>query len=68
MFGDIPYSEAGNPEIQDPAFDPQVQVYSQVIARLDEAISTLNGASSGSIPEDIYFGGDKAKLSQLPIH
>ena len=28
---------------------------------MDEAISTLNGASSGSIPEDIYFGGDKAK-------
>ena len=61
LFGDIPYSEAGNSEIQDPAFDPQVQVYTQVIARLDEAITTLNGASSGSIPEDIYFGGDKAK-------
>jgi hypothetical protein len=61
LFGDIPYSEAGNSEIQDPAFDSQVQVYSQVIARLDEAITTLNSASSGSIPEDIYFGGDKAK-------
>ena len=61
LFGDIPYSEAGNSEIQDPAFDSQVQVYTQVIARLDEAISTLNSASSGSIPEDIYFGGDKAK-------
>ncbi len=61
LFGDIPYSEAGNSEIQDPAFDSQVQVYTQVIARLDEAISTLNSASSGSISEDIYFGGDKAK-------
>ena len=61
LFGDIPYSEAGNSEIQDPAFDPQVQVYSQVISRLDEAITTLNGASSGSISEDIYFGGDKTK-------
>jgi len=61
LFGDIPYSEAGNSEIQDPVFDSQVQVYSQVIARLDEAITILNSASSGSIPEDIYFGGDKAK-------
>ena len=61
IFGDIPYGEAGNPEIQDPAFDSQVQVYTQVIDKLDEAISTLNGASAGSIPEDIYFGGDKVK-------
>lgn len=61
LFGDIPYSEARNSEIQDPAFDGQVSVYNAVIARLDEGIATLNGAASGSVPEDIYFNGDKAK-------
>ena len=61
LWGDIPYSESADPEIQDPAFDGQVSVYSAVIARLDEGISTLNGAPTSTIPEDIYFGGDKAK-------
>lgn len=61
LFGDIPYSEAGNPEISDPVFDPQVSVYTSAIALLDEAIGSLNTGGSASIPEDIYFGGDKAK-------
>lgn len=61
LFGDIPYSEAGNPEIQDPAFDGQIQVYTSVINRLDEGISTLNAAASSIIAEDIYFEGDKNK-------
>ncbi len=61
LFGDIPYSETGNPEISDPIFDSQVSVYTSVIALLDDAIATLNSANSGSIPEDIYYGGDKAK-------
>ena len=61
LFGDIPYSESGNLEISDPIFDSQKSVYSSVITLLDNAISDLNSASSGSISEDIYFGGDKAK-------
>jgi len=61
LFGDIPYSESGNPDISDPVFDSQIDVYTRVIALLDDAIVTLNSASAGSIPEDIYFGGDKAK-------
>ena len=61
LFGDIPYSESGDLEISDPIFDSQIDVYSNVIALLDDAISVLNSASAGSISEDIYFGGDKAK-------
>jgi hypothetical protein len=61
LFGDVPFSEAGNTEISDPVFDPQIDVYTQAIALLDDAIGTLGAASSGSIPEDIYFGGDKVK-------
>ncbi len=61
LFGDVPFSEAGDPEISDPVFDGQVSVYANVIALLDDAIGTLGSASSGSIPEDIYYGGDKDK-------
>ena len=45
----------------DPVFDSQIDVYAGAIALLDEGISTLNSATAGSISEDIYFGGDKAK-------
>ena len=61
LFGDIPFSEAGNLDISDPVFDSQIDVYAGAIALLDEGISTLNSATAGSISEDIYFGGDKAK-------
>ncbi|MGA0049264.1 MAG: SusD/RagB family nutrient-binding outer membrane lipoprotein [Flavobacteriaceae bacterium] len=61
LFGDIPYSEAGNPEISDPKFDNQKEVYTSVIALLDEAIGILQSANSASISEDIYFGGNKNK-------
>ena len=61
LFGDIPYSEAGNLEISDPIFDSQLDVYRDVITLLDNAISDLNSVGTGSISEDIYFGGEKAK-------
>ena len=55
------FSEAGNPEIEDPIYDSQVSVYAGAISLLDEGISTLNGATSSPISEDIYFNGDKNK-------
>lgn len=61
LYGGIPYSEAVNPEISDPVFDSQISVYDAAIALLDEGISTLGSASSGSLDEDIYFDGDTAK-------
>ena len=61
LFGDIPYSESGNPEISDPIFDSQTDVYDAVISDLDQAINVLNAVATSSIPEDIYFGGDKVK-------
>ena len=61
LWGDIPYSEAGNPEIEDPTFDSQTDVYTSVISLLDDGISTLNNASSSPIKEDVYFNGDKDK-------
>tara|TARA_X000000950_G_scaffold270946_1_gene351405 strand:- start:1155 stop:2582 length:1428 start_codon:yes stop_codon:yes gene_type:complete len=61
LWGDIPFSEAGNPEIADPIYDNQVAVYAGAISLLDEGINTLNGATSTPISKDIYFNGDKSK-------
>lgn len=61
LFGDVPYSEVNNPDIEDPKFDAQVDVFNAVLTLLDDAIADLNAASSRTIPEDIYFKGDKDK-------
>ena len=55
LWGDIPYSEAANPEISDPVFDNQISVYNAAISLLDQGITTLQTASSISLSEDIYF-------------
>ncbi len=59
VFGDVPYSQAGDPNNPTPERDPQLQVYNQVIALLDEAITDLQtgqGAPTGGV--DFNFGGD----------
>ena len=61
LWGGIPYSESGNPEIEDPIFDSQTSVYDAAIAKLNAGISTLQSASSSSLSQDIYFGGNKDK-------
>lgn len=61
IFGDVPYSEIGNSTIPDPSFDGQVDVFNDMLALLDDAIATLNTATSQNLLEDIYYGGDKDK-------
>jgi hypothetical protein len=60
VWGDIPYREAlASPT---PAFDPQMQVYSDLHALLDGAITDLtSGAGAGPGIYDLIYGGDKQK-------
>ena len=53
LWGGIPYSEAGNPEIEDPVFDSQISVYNAAIAKLTAGISTLQSAASSSLSQDM---------------
>ncbi len=61
LFGDVPYSQAVNPDIPDPAFDDQVSVLNAAIGLLDQGIADLNNSTSRSVTEDIHFGGNKDK-------
>jgi len=61
LFGNVPYSQINDEEIDDPSFDSQVAVLDAVNALLESAIGDLSGASSRGIDEDIYFGGDAGK-------
>lgn len=59
-WGNIPFSEAVL-GIDDPKFDDQRDVFNQLQILLDEAISDLNSVSGYTLPEDIFFNGDKMK-------
>jgi hypothetical protein len=60
VWGDIPYREAlASPT---PAFDPQMQVYSDLQTLLDGAIADLkSGAGPGPGIYDLMYGGDRQK-------
>jgi starch-binding outer membrane protein, SusD/RagB family len=74
IWGDIPYREAADSTNQTPAFDPQLQVYADVLAQLDSAIFFLAAAPvtpNTGPPTDnaelIYVdrGGDAGALAQV---
>jgi len=60
VWGDIPYREAAG-DVAKPHFDPQLQVYDDVEAKLDQAITDLAGAGPGPGANDFVYGGDVAK-------
>jgi len=60
-YGDVPWSEATNPDITEPAFDPQLQVFAAIQTLLDGAISDLGSGSGGPAEGvDFNFNGDGA--------
>jgi hypothetical protein len=59
-YGDIPYSEAVNPDVEEPPLDDQAAVYAALQTLLDEAIADLGGSGSGPGGVDMAFGGNTA--------
>ena len=69
VWGDIPYREAADSTNPTPAFDPQLQVYADLQAQLDSAITIYlpaAGPSNLGPPQDnaelIYGGRDAAEV------
>jgi starch-binding outer membrane protein, SusD/RagB family len=72
VWGDIPYREAADSTNPTPAFDPQLQVYADLQAQLDSAITIYlpaAGATNLGPPQDnaelIYAGRDAAGLREV---
>ena len=61
-YGDIPWAQATNPEITEPEFEPQLQVFSDIQSLLDAAISDLSSGQGNGPAEgvDFNFNGDAA--------
>jgi len=71
VFGEIPYSEAGDPDILLPKFDTQLDIYKGVIADLDAAMATIGSATRTGDgvddlgENDIYCGGDLQQWKRM---
>jgi len=66
IYGDIPFSEANQfPDIENPKFDGQVSVYSNVQGLLDDAITNLQNSTGLIASVDLFYGGDAAKWTKL---
>jgi len=59
IWGDIPYSEANNPDIRNPKLDNQLEVYAALQTLLTSAIADLeSGEGDGPGDNDLVYGGD----------
>src|SRR5919112_859991 len=62
IWGDIPYREAADSTNETPAFDPQLQVYGDVLAQLDSAVLFLAAAPG---PPNVGPPADNSELVYL---
>ena len=59
MYGDVPYFDAGKGFLEGidlPRYDPQSEIYADMLKELEEALAQLNGTGFGSA--DFVYGGD----------
>ncbi|NIJ53297.1 SusD/RagB family nutrient-binding outer membrane lipoprotein [Dyadobacter arcticus] len=64
-FGNIPYTEAMNPENPLPKYDDAKTVYDAILVRLDAALGMITPASAGFTAGDLIYKGDMAKWSKF---
>ncbi len=61
IFGDVPYSQINQEEVDDPVFDGQISVLDAAIGLLDAAIADLSSTPGRGLSQDIYYNGDSGK-------
>lgn len=60
-YGNIPYSEALNPEIIYPRYESGAEVYNDIIRRLDAAIASMKPGAESFGTADLMYGGEVAQ-------
>lgn len=66
LHGDIPYSEAGQPEEYPyPKYDKQEDIYKDLLKELDEAQANLGSGTASLGTQELFYNGDVAKLKKL---
>jgi len=68
LHGDIPYSEAGQAVISDilqPKYDPQSEIYPDMLKELEESVALLGSGTSEFGDADLMFQGDLDKWKRF---
>lgn len=68
LYGDVPYSEAGKAVLEGitkPKYDPQSEIYADMLNELQEAAAALGSGTSAFGDADIIYNGDQAKWKRL---
>lgn len=60
-FGDVPYTEALDPNNSLPAYDDAKTVYYDILGRLDTALGMINTETKGFTDGDVLYKGDMNK-------
>ena len=66
LYGPIPFTEANDPTILQPAYDDEATVYEGIIdmlTRADQILASGTGEITGS--SDLFYGGDASKWRKL---
>jgi hypothetical protein len=64
LFGDVPFSEANQPDIQYPAFDDQQDILDSLVVRIDNSIDMIEPADPDGdaiTSADLFYSGDMEK-------
>ncbi len=64
-WGDIPYSEAFNPEINYPKYDKQSEIYPDLIQKLKDAVALIDESKQGFTSGDLMYNGDMTKWKKF---
>lgn len=66
LHGDIPFSEALNPENTTPKFDTQEEVYNGLVRLVEEALALIDESSSEHpAGDDLIYGGDMGQWRKM---
>ncbi|MBA4054226.1 MAG: SusD/RagB family nutrient-binding outer membrane lipoprotein, partial [Marivirga sp.] len=69
LYGDIPYAQAGqgfNQSLFQPAYDPQEEIYADMLKELDEATQSLDPANTTTFgASDLIYGGNSAQWKKF---
>ena len=57
-FGNVPYSQALDPDISLPAYDDAQTVYNDILSRLNAALDMINTDVAGFADADVIYNGD----------
>lgn len=57
-YGNVPYSEALDPLNPSPKYDDAAEIYTDILSRLDGAISNMGAGAGFEASQDPIYGGD----------